>query len=312
MAKEFNIYLKRRVYECDLIVRSLPFRDGMTASNRLILDACVEAYMLCRYASSQMGVGLEAHIDEMLKLCYEKGYVPTTIYAGVELGTGFAIYPDPTEIQVGANEMNILAALCADATSILQTEAKILDMRSSFSVGSGQSVMELSTKLNDTLKTGLMEVREQVAFRAKATLADSKADSVDLQVALNADLTNLCYRITDAIRPVMEISGLVLGTEFHYSFGRAFNSTSLDVTMRAPSYVLSTAVESVLNTLMTIRTGLTLLTYCVDTEDQGVLIQQSLDAVRRRYRLFGDLENETLGSMGDQTLDDLYYVSLDT
>jgi len=37
-----------------------------------------------------------------------------------------------------------------------------------------------------------------------------------------------------------------------------------------------------------------------------------LDAVRRRYRLFGDLENETLGSMGDQTLDDLYYVSLDT
>lgn len=29
MAKEFDIYLKRRITECDLIVYSLPYRDGL-------------------------------------------------------------------------------------------------------------------------------------------------------------------------------------------------------------------------------------------------------------------------------------------
>ncbi len=29
MVKEFDIYLKRRITECDLIVYSLPYRDGL-------------------------------------------------------------------------------------------------------------------------------------------------------------------------------------------------------------------------------------------------------------------------------------------
>lgn len=43
MVKEFDIYLKRRITECDLIVYSLPYRDGLTATNRIIWKAALKA-----------------------------------------------------------------------------------------------------------------------------------------------------------------------------------------------------------------------------------------------------------------------------
>ena len=46
MVKEFDIYLKRRITECDLIVYSLPYRDGLTATNRIILESCIESWRL--------------------------------------------------------------------------------------------------------------------------------------------------------------------------------------------------------------------------------------------------------------------------
>ncbi len=44
MAKEFDIYLNKRLTECDIIVYSIPFRDGLTATNRMILESCLESY----------------------------------------------------------------------------------------------------------------------------------------------------------------------------------------------------------------------------------------------------------------------------
>lgn len=43
MPKEFDIFLKRHVIECDLLVYSIPYRDGISVTDRLILDAALEA-----------------------------------------------------------------------------------------------------------------------------------------------------------------------------------------------------------------------------------------------------------------------------
>lgn len=43
MAKEFDIYLNKRLTECDIIVYSIPFRDGLTATNRMIWRVALRA-----------------------------------------------------------------------------------------------------------------------------------------------------------------------------------------------------------------------------------------------------------------------------
>ena len=79
MVKEFDIYLKRRITECDLIVYSLPYRDGLTATNRIILESCIESYTLQKFVAMQFGSELVSHIDKMIKTCYEEA----------ELGYGY-------------------------------------------------------------------------------------------------------------------------------------------------------------------------------------------------------------------------------
>ena len=45
MAKEFDIYLNKRLTECDILVYSIPYRDGLTAIHKLVLESCIESYM---------------------------------------------------------------------------------------------------------------------------------------------------------------------------------------------------------------------------------------------------------------------------
>lgn len=43
MAKEFDIYLNKRLTECDIIVYSIPFRDGFDRDEAsMILESCLD------------------------------------------------------------------------------------------------------------------------------------------------------------------------------------------------------------------------------------------------------------------------------
>ena len=88
MVKEFDIYLKRRITECDLIVYSLPYRDGLTATNRIILESCIESYTLQKFVAMQFGSELVSHIDKMIKTCYERLNWGTAISADAVFQTG--------------------------------------------------------------------------------------------------------------------------------------------------------------------------------------------------------------------------------
>ena len=69
MSKEFDIFLKKHIIECDLLIYSIPYRDGISVTDRLILNAALESYSLYKFVAVQTGSLLTAHIDEMIKLC---------------------------------------------------------------------------------------------------------------------------------------------------------------------------------------------------------------------------------------------------
>lgn len=43
MAKEFDIYLNKRLTECDIIVYSIPYRDGISAAHGLYWKVVLRA-----------------------------------------------------------------------------------------------------------------------------------------------------------------------------------------------------------------------------------------------------------------------------
>ena len=105
MAKEFDIYLNNRLTQCDIIVYSIPYRDGLTVVNRVILESCLDNYLLQKFVAAQTGSELEAHIDKMIKICNEKLSVGTMIGVDAEFSTHYAISQEDAAIILGQNNV---------------------------------------------------------------------------------------------------------------------------------------------------------------------------------------------------------------
>lgn len=223
MAKEFDIYLRKRVHECDLIVLSLPFRDGLTVTNRMILESCVKSYLLYEFAAVQSGVDIASHIDEMLKICYEMLSFGTHIGISAEFQTHYSFYPNENIIELGSSDIPMLATMFTEAESAMLIGASPLLVSIGKSLGYGSSEMDLDVNLPDVLKQSVLTLKSEMAFYADV-LGTNETDfiSVTADIIPSANIVDLCYRVTRAGSTAMEIAALVLGTEIHFSFGRAF------------------------------------------------------------------------------------------
>ena len=70
--KEYDIFLKQRLTEGSIIVYSLPFRDGVSAVNRVVLRAMLSYFSLQKKIAVANQSALLAEIDEMLATVSEK------------------------------------------------------------------------------------------------------------------------------------------------------------------------------------------------------------------------------------------------
>ena len=70
MAQTYNIYLRKRLTEFDLIIRNLPYRDGLIIYNRMYLDAMVNYLTLQKYIIGDSDVQLSSEIDDLLERVY--------------------------------------------------------------------------------------------------------------------------------------------------------------------------------------------------------------------------------------------------
>ena len=63
MAQTYNIYLRKRLTEFDLIIRNLPYRDGLVIYNRMYLDAMVNYLYLQKFIVGDTDTKLVSEID---------------------------------------------------------------------------------------------------------------------------------------------------------------------------------------------------------------------------------------------------------
>lgn len=70
--KEYDIYLKQRIHESKLFIYSIPYRDGISVANRLLLEAMLQYYTLQKMVAVENKSVLIAEIDNMLSIVREK------------------------------------------------------------------------------------------------------------------------------------------------------------------------------------------------------------------------------------------------
>lgn len=309
MAKEFDIYLQKHFWEHDLLVYSIPYLDGISVTNRLILESVLNGYLLHKFAAAQMGIKVEPHIDQMLKLCLEKLNLGTALEVSADFEKHAKIYMENDPIIIDTQITDVSERVFNNIESGLLITAEPLLTQVSSSTGIGDFPIIIDAHVSNLLKHSLLDLKNTVFTNAEINKIN-QVDYIDADnpVVVDSTLQNLCYNLILNVSASMEIVALVLGTEVYHSLGVWYNGLTLDskvinnwaqkfIVTETVFYIVQEATENLIKVLY-------------PNYSEVVIGTQDLNADMKRYRLLNELDDLQLSDIDDMTLEELDYVWL--
>lgn len=307
MAKEFDIYLNNRLTECDILVYSIPYRDGLTAIHKLILESCIESYTLQKFVAVQTGSELVHHIDEMLKTCYERLNYATEFDVTATFQTHYSLYSDTAGIIVSAECVETLSNLFAKAESAMQLTAQPVMAYTGKSGGNAESSLVINTALEKDIKNSLITVAPVVEIESSVLGTNKRsAISVSPGIDIACELTNLCYRFYNGAQAVIQMAADVLATELHYSLGEGISAIELSADIGDGD--CSTKYEEFETAVIFVAEVVEAIRQLMHPELHSIAIGIVVDPIMKRHRLLSEMDADNLSAYDDMLLEEIDYV----
>lgn len=181
--KEFNICLGDRITRCDIIVDSIIYKEYLSLSDTIILESCLEDYILQKVFAVSADTELASHIDKMMSICYEK------LRSNVEMSSLLAecaicaIDIVPGRVEVSSEIRNLYLVMCAEVDSTIEFTAKC----QSPSLLSAILPAQHEIVYDSNLLSGSSVKRESVS--SSTVIVDSIAETIIALVRMNSDDT---------------------------------------------------------------------------------------------------------------------------
>ena len=220
MAKEFDIYLRKHLVECDLLIYSIPYREGISVTDRLILEAALNNYVLQKFAAVQMGSELTSHIDKMIKLCLEKLNIGTSLNASATLGAKSNIFLENTPVIIDASAERSLLRVMNEVNSGVTLAVEPLFTDIATSSGRIDSRMSVDAGVEGIQKRSLLNLKS-FAVPGASIQQIGQVDYIyaDMPMEIESSIQDLCYHLTFGASTSLEISAIVLGADIRHSLG---------------------------------------------------------------------------------------------
>lgn len=305
MAQTYNIYLRKRLTEFDLIIRNLPYRDGLIIYNRMYLDAMVNYLTLQKYIIGDSDVQLSSEIDDLLERVYN------IFSSGMELGAELEVFAaKPTGGSISAvlstNETEVHEETFNTFQNVTQLLTSALKYDIAKSLGSGATEMELSSAPASTLKEALENFEDDILLDADVSTAAVVNAEGDSEVVLDTSNPNLFYLLSVEGEAMMN---LLFSADFEmwYTLGTGNSSMYLSVENNGVESKKFMTYESFLNLILEVGNILQCFIFPEESEAQ---LHSELGVGMMRYRLLSDMDNSALNEHDELTLDELDYVIL--
>lgn len=305
MAQTYNIYLRKRLTEFDLIIRNLPYRDGLIIYNRMYLDAMVNYLTLQKYIIGDSDVQLSSEIDDLLERVYN------IFSSGMELGAELEVFAakptgGSTSAVLSTNETEVHEETFNTFQNVTQLLTSALKYDIAKSLGSGATEMELSSAPASTLKEGLENFEDDILLDADVSTAAVVNAEGDSEVVLDTSNPNLFYLLSVEGEAMMN---LLFSADFEmwYTLGTGNSSMYLSVENNGVESKKFMTYESFLNLILEVGNILQCFIFPEESEAQ---LHSELGVGMMRYRLLSDMDNSALNEHDELTLDELDYVIL--
>ena len=308
MAKEFDIDLRRRLTECDLLVYSIPYRDGISVTSRLVLETLLNGYILYQFAAAQIGTEVNANIDQMIKRCLEKSSLATGLDASASFEAQAKLYLENTPVVIDTPVIDILEQVFNEMENRLVLASESLAIQAASSTGRGSFPL-LDASVTDTHKRSLLKL-ENAGIPDVVMRQINQVDYIiaDTSTVIGSALQSLCYNLVFDTSAAVEIAALVLGTEIRHSLGVWYNGLTLDSKVTG-SWAQKFIAAKIVADIMQKATG-KLIKVLYPDHNSAVIEVNDLDISMKRYRLLNDLDDLQLADIDDMPLEELDYVWL--
>lgn len=305
--KEYDIFLNRRLTEGKIIVYSLPFRDGVSAVNRIVLQALVDYFSMQKKIAIANKSMLLAEIDDMLATVSEKIGNQVCLEADAAFTTKYQNELEQAAVELDIPNLPLLAlSLFALENQVgIKVSQPVAYAKSS--LGDTKSAIQILAKSLGEQKRVFDVVQSQAVLGAD-DLDFQKHDYESGNSALCIEQTSpeLLYRYTTGLEAAFKIVASLGETEFHYSLGNG-NST-LCIQSSEPETSAEKKLEISNDIQMLAEMVVETISLFSVSNDMSILA--TLIAGLKRYRMLSEVDDNTLSEIDDMTLGELDFVVL--
>lgn len=198
--RSFDIYLKKRLTEIDVIITQLSQRDLLLIDNYFYLLCSYDAVLQKKMrAESQML--LNANLENFLALVHEKVNSEMYLKFNAELLNRVFTTGD-TEMILSVDETGILEKSFFNGDSTLDISVSPLDYYITYLFGDVEFGMKLCADGLDVLKYSLEKFENEFEIFANIKLLNKNLVGIDdVSLTLDVNPTNILYKLFIATEP---------------------------------------------------------------------------------------------------------------
>lgn len=305
----YDVYLKRRLTEIDVIITQLVQRDSFAMYDWLTLFATMDELEIRKALKVESEMILDTRLEDFLEYVHEKINSDMYLNASADL-LRQVLAEGETEMVLSADEMDILEKSFISSDSVLEISVSPLDYYIAHSFGRVDFNMEMLINDLQTLKYSLEKFENQFVLSADVDFSSQKnIDIEELSMFLNVAPTDIFYLLTIGGNAVTNLYAQPLD---EYILKKVLHNLDAQLTLSASAddvwgMIKGIGIEDVLNIFTEIAETLIQFVYPTTAD---MIISCEGSAGLKRYRLLSEMDDHALSDFDDMTLEEVDYVIL--
>lgn len=306
MAKTFDVTLRKRLTEFDLIIRNLPYRDHLVLFSKTYLEAMINYLSLQKFIVGEADSTLQAEIDDLLARAFNmlnnkitmESQIGLTNVKFVDGGAQTEFGSDLTEI--GEESFNTLQ----NVTELLSRQIRVIHKKFA---GYARSAFILRSHSIEPLETTFERLRDNMVLHSiGSTTADTFLDFKS-EMILNESRFDIFYLAALQTEAVLNLlfDADCYADVYINDIGSGMILRSGNDTFHLIKFL---SLDSVFGFLSDLNEVLECL-LSLDASDLYLDSEMSVGIVR--YRILDEMDNFSLDHFDEDELEDVDYVTIE-
>lgn len=307
--KTFDVYLKKRLTEIDVIISQLVQRDTFTLYNYLYLLCSMSELELMKTFTGEASMELNAIITNLEERVHE--YMNSEMYLSAKADLFSQVTTGGnTEMVLSVDMINAIKKDLINSESVLEISVDPLDYYIAYSFGTVDFDMMLVADQLECSKEGFEKFDSKLYLFAESEFASSKVAELNgLDMMLYTDPIGLFYLASVSGQTEMYLSAdpiddYLLEKILHDLEVMTYLSASIDSILHLEKFTSSENVLHVFAKMAEVLIGIIYLS------ESTMVLSCEASTEMKRYRFVSEMDNFTVSEFDNMTLHELDFITI--